>query len=109
MYRVYDEDDALLYVGVTRWVPGRMAQHQQQSPWFFRAARVEWDAWPSRFSALGEESRLIRDLLPLYNRAGTTGVAPIPLRPVPWNELPPAEKARQATVAHRRLALGDRI
>jgi hypothetical protein len=40
LYRFYDGDGALLYIGITNSVPRRLGQHQAHKPWWGDAARV---------------------------------------------------------------------
>lgn len=67
LYRFYDADDQLLYVGISLNVFRRMAQHSERKTWWTAVARstVEWH--PTREAALEAERIAIRDEKPLHN------------------------------------------
>ncbi|SES04203.1 GIY-YIG nuclease family protein [Streptomyces qinglanensis] len=71
LYRFYDGDDALLYVGITHNVEQRFAAHAVKAPWWHEAARqtVEW--YDSRAAALAAELHAIRAERPRHNIAGS--------------------------------------
>lgn len=54
VYRCYDADGALLYIGVTTDVKRRMQLHasNKRSPWVARVARVEHEWYEDRVDAL---------------------------------------------------------
>jgi predicted GIY-YIG superfamily endonuclease len=69
LYRWFDADDALLYVGITRALRARTKEHQESQPWWraVRRAEVEW--FPTREEARYAEIRAIRFEEPLHNSA----------------------------------------
>lgn len=71
LYRLYDEADVLLYVGVTDNLHSRMQMHGSSSPWFGDVARTETDEHASRAGALAAEAQAIANDRPLHNRRGT--------------------------------------
>ena len=73
VYRIYDSDGSLLYVGMGRNPMGRWSSHAEQHQWWQRAAsfRVEWFA--TRKEAAREELNAIRAEDPecnIYARPG---------------------------------------
>lgn len=70
IYRLFDTDDVLLYVGVTGNLRERLGNHSRTQRWWPEVARkaVEW--YPTRTEAEDAEKRAIREERPLYNRAG---------------------------------------
>lgn len=70
IYRLFDTDDVLLYVGVTGSLRERLGNHSRTQRWWPEVARkaVEW--YPTRTEAEDAEKRAIREERPLYNRAG---------------------------------------
>ncbi|RCK68312.1 hypothetical protein DT076_16835 [Desertihabitans brevis] len=68
VYRVYDADDRLLYVGRTRAPRRRRWQHEQRSPWIEQAHRCVLRGPFDAFDAGEVEQELIACLLPLHNR-----------------------------------------
>lgn len=114
LYRLYDADGALLYVGVTGDLRTRFAQHAAGKPWWPEVARktVEWHE--TRIAALGAEAAAMENERPRYNiletstraRAGKPGDRHrTPL--VGWR--PPAELADWARAESEREGrrLGD--
>ncbi len=67
VYRAYDAEGRLLYVGISDTFYARMGQHQASSPWWKHAVRLETEQFATRSKAMVEEARLIRTLAPAYN------------------------------------------
>lgn len=67
LYRLYDCDDQLLYVGIAYHPPKRFAEHEGDKPWWPQVARrdIEWIA--SRAEAEGAERCAIAAEAPRYN------------------------------------------
>lgn len=68
VYRLYDRDDALLYVGCTRDVEERMSQHKWTAPWIAEVDRCESDSYPTKAEALAVERAAIISLRPRHNQ-----------------------------------------
>jgi predicted GIY-YIG superfamily endonuclease len=66
LYRWYDENDALLYVGVSTNVARRAGQHEDKE-WWHRVARSTVEQFDSRGAALDAEATAIQVERPLYN------------------------------------------
>lgn len=67
IYRAYDEQDRLLYVGMTSSLRARFRQHFAESAWISSMGRLEFETGYTEEEARVEEERLIRELRPLYN------------------------------------------
>ncbi|MGW3196290.1 GIY-YIG nuclease family protein [Streptomyces sp. NPDC001118] len=67
LYRLYDADDRLLYVGIAKDVRKRWQAHEQTKPWWHlvTANRVEW--LPTRQQARAAELVAMESESPLYN------------------------------------------
>ena len=70
LYRMYDEDGALLYVGISFSAASRAAQHRKAQPWWPQMSRIDVEQFDSRDEALVAETTAIREEIPLYNVAG---------------------------------------
>jgi predicted GIY-YIG superfamily endonuclease len=70
VYRLFDAEDRLLYVGSTKCVERRLGQHRSAQPWFGDVTRTEVEEFPSCEAALEGELEAIRQELPLHNRRG---------------------------------------
>jgi len=70
LYRLYDADGVLLYVGVTGNLKGRLATHAESKPWWPKVKRktVEWHE--TRRSADRAEVQAIRSENPVHNIHG---------------------------------------
>jgi hypothetical protein len=80
VYRFYDDEEQLLYVGCTNNVGRRMAEHFppqcQPGGWHAEVARVEMSTpCPDRRSAVEAESRAILIEGPLYNDLDVVPIA----------------------------------
>lgn len=68
LYRLFDEDDRLLYVGITVMPGTRFNQHRREKWWFEDVTRWELETHPDQRSARNAERFAIADEGPLYNK-----------------------------------------
>jgi excinuclease UvrABC nuclease subunit len=66
LYRHYDKDDVLLYVGISLSAVARLSQHKD-SRWFSKIARVEIEQCETREYASWLEYQAFEREKPLYN------------------------------------------
>jgi predicted GIY-YIG superfamily endonuclease len=105
LYRLFDANDQLLYVGVARNPDVRWATHSQSKPWWSSVERraVEWH--DDRASAERAELAAIRMEKPLHNVVGTpastvsavggkTPTRPIRVGLTTWSSFGAAAKAQ---------------
>jgi hypothetical protein len=69
LYRHFDQDGALLYVGISLNAVSCLSAHRR-SPWSNRIARIEVESHPTREAALAAELAAIRNEKPLHNIVG---------------------------------------
>lgn len=76
LYRHFDSDGRLLYVGISLSAVSRLRQHATSSHWFKEIARVEIEKLPSREAALNAERHAIHNEKPIHNlmRPGVAAV-----------------------------------
>ena len=67
LYRHFDKDGVLLYVGISLSAVARLSQHKD-SAWFKEIKKVEIEHYPTRGEALGMEALAIRNENPKYNK-----------------------------------------
>lgn len=67
LYHYYDDQDVLLYVGITANMFTRTNSHETDSTWMDFAARSTIEHFPDRESALEAEKGAIRHHRPLFN------------------------------------------
>ena len=70
LYRHWDAEDRLLYVGISLSAVARFQQHKQSAGWFADVAKITIENFPTRELALAAEGKCIRKEKPLYNKAG---------------------------------------
>lgn len=70
VYRLFNFDGALLYVGISDNPKRRFAQHARDKGWWYLAVRWEVEWYQDRNAALAEEARAIREEVPAYNLDG---------------------------------------
>lgn len=68
LYRFYDEDGVLLYVGVTNSIENRFRWHAANQPWWPEVADCRPAFYPNRASVERAEYDAIRYERPRYNR-----------------------------------------
>jgi excinuclease UvrABC nuclease subunit len=69
LYRFYDANDDLLYVGITKFFEPRLKQHYKNAEWFFDTAFVRLEHFATRQEVEVAESYAIKHENPRYNIA----------------------------------------
>lgn len=69
VYRLFDADGTLLYVGVANDPPMRLESHSRIKKWWAQVKRHELEWHSDRAAALRAEAAAIHDENPLYNIA----------------------------------------
>jgi len=67
LYRHYDKDDNLLYVGISLSAYTRLSQHKSNSEWAATAVKMTTEPFNSRVDALEAEKKAIINEKPLFN------------------------------------------
>lgn len=67
LYRHYDKDGVLLYVGISLSSTYRFSQHKTNSEWFKLVTRIEIERFKTRKEAVKAEEQAIKDEHPKYN------------------------------------------
>lgn len=67
LYRYWDANDRLLYVGISYCWAARAMQHKERSPWWDAVARIKVEWFSSRAAANEAETRAIQSERPLHN------------------------------------------
>jgi predicted DNA-binding transcriptional regulator AlpA/predicted GIY-YIG superfamily endonuclease len=70
LYRHFDREGRLLYVGISMNVFARLAQHRRESHWYSQITRVEIEHFDSREEVLAAEGEAIRGEKPLHDVVG---------------------------------------
>lgn len=76
LYRHFDKDEALLYVGLTRNILARTGAHSHLKDWFDRVTKITIERYETRQDGLQAERDAIQAENPVFNIAGRTD--PIP-------------------------------
>jgi hypothetical protein len=69
LYRLFDADDRLLYLGIAKLPEFRWARHAHVQPWWHLVARKTVVWYPSRGEAAIAEEELTATEKPLYDRS----------------------------------------
>jgi hypothetical protein len=69
LYRHYDANGALLYVGISASTMARLRQHKQEAEWFDQVAWIRIQRFASRWKASLAEQEAIHKERPRYNKA----------------------------------------
>lgn len=67
LYRFYDVEGRLLYVGVTSVGPSRWSDHELHKVWWVRVVRTTVEHYPDRATALAAEQAAILAEQPIHN------------------------------------------
>jgi len=88
LYRHFDKDDVLLYVGISLSTIQRLSQHKRTAHWFDKVTRVSVEKYATREEALFKERETIRLEKPLYNIVHNLVPQYVNVEPVELSELP---------------------
>jgi len=67
LYRFFDDKDQLLYIGISKTVLARMAQHFQTKDWIPDTGYLKWTSYDQRWQAETAERRAIIAEKPIWN------------------------------------------
>jgi predicted GIY-YIG superfamily endonuclease len=67
LYRHFDKDGKLLYVGISLNHMARLQQHKEASKWFDQIANVKVEQFATRMEAMLAETKAINEENPIYN------------------------------------------
>lgn len=67
LYRFYDADGVLLYIGITASVPTRLTRHRDNKPWWTHVTRIDIEHHPDRDTVLAAEKAAIKAERPRWN------------------------------------------
>lgn len=81
LYRLFDDEGDLLYVGIAGNPGRRFEQHRSDKPWWGEVSGLTLEHHPDRAAALAAELKAIRSENPRHNIAGRNGNGP-PLQTV---------------------------
>ncbi|WP_405531523.1 GIY-YIG nuclease family protein [Streptomyces avidinii] len=70
LYRIFDAEDRLLYVGISGYPVTRLDAHRRGAPWRAEIARHAVEEFPTRQQAAFAESEAINIERPRYNKQG---------------------------------------
>lgn len=72
LYRIFDSEAVLLYVGSTMNISARITAHVAQQTWAHKIATITVEHFGTKSDALEAEGRAIYFEKPIYNRVVTT-------------------------------------
>lgn len=67
LYRMYDQDGGLVYVGISVSLPARLIQHRQSQPWWSDITSISVQHFPTIREARDAERVAIAEERPRYN------------------------------------------
>jgi predicted GIY-YIG superfamily endonuclease len=82
LYRLYDANDRLLYIGITNRPEVRFRTHAANQAWWSEVVRSSLCTYATRAAAAAAEAQAIATETPLYNVLGVPGRRPRPRRHV---------------------------
>lgn len=69
VYRHFDKDGNLLYVGMSMNPFKRLGGHRFESIWFDRIVKITIERYPTKWDAITAERRAIRNENPQFNKS----------------------------------------
>lgn len=82
LYRMFDADDRLLYVGMTASVETRLPEHRRSKSWWAQVATIKLEHFDCRADVEQAETLAIRSESPLFNIAGREPEPHTPIRSI---------------------------
>ena len=79
LYRYFDEDGELLYIGITNDPGRRWSQHIATKPWARQISTIRLEAHPDRVAVLAAEREAIQSEHPRYNVVHAARLTPAPV------------------------------
>jgi predicted GIY-YIG superfamily endonuclease len=73
LYRFFDAEGRLLYVGISKFFEARLKQHYRNSNWFFESVTCTLEHYETRDQVEKAESLAIKLENPIHNKAGKPG------------------------------------
>jgi predicted GIY-YIG superfamily endonuclease len=70
LYRFFDRNNKLLYVGITNDASRRFGEHGAEKPWWNRVEEIKLERFPTRQALTAAETHAIETERPKYNIAG---------------------------------------
>ena len=70
LYRHFDSQGRLLYVGIALCASKRASEHKHRSPWFRSVSNITVEWFPTRRAALAAEKAAIAQESPMHNVSG---------------------------------------
>ena len=67
IYRAFDIDGRLLYVGISLWLINRLSGHRRSAAWFEHVATISIERHETRAAAMAAEAAAIISERPLHN------------------------------------------
>ncbi len=77
LYRFFDAQDRLLYVGISNNFFGRVGQHKTDKDWFHEIAYSTFEHFPNRGAVERAETKAILSENPLYNKLKQPDFVPV--------------------------------
>ncbi|MEU2453951.1 hypothetical protein ABZ605_28210 [Streptomyces sp. NPDC012765] len=78
VYRLWNADGELLYIGISHNPPGRYVQHERDKPWWPAVHRRQESWYDTRQEAEAAERAAIGSELPAYNATDGNGANKVP-------------------------------
>lgn len=70
LYRAFNSENELLYVGISHSVMARIGQHKSAGVWHGKCVRITLEHFPNRELARKAENKAIKKEYPIYNKQG---------------------------------------
>jgi predicted GIY-YIG superfamily endonuclease len=105
LYRLFDADGSLLYVGIS-YDPWRRIREHMDKTWWSQVAQARIEKLPSRGHAIDAEARAIRSEHPRWNVAGARTSSVVDFTPGEFAML--ADTARMFGVTRQAVDLWSR-
>jgi len=86
LYRYFDIDDRLLYVGISDKPTRRWSQHRHKKPWASQVATQQAEWFDTRVEAAARELAAIHTEKPIYNFRDTPKMFSKPFNPKPLEQ-----------------------
>lgn len=101
LYRHFDENNSLLYVGISLSTFNRLSQHKDHSEWFKKIKNVTIEHFPTREEAMAAERQAIKSENPKFNIAMRKTMAEIEKEQKEQNKITQLAMAEKSKLTKR--------
>lgn len=109
LYRYYDSNDVLLYIGISANFAVRNSAHSNSSFWFAECAKVTFEKYENQTELVAAEKLAIENEKPLHNIAHSTTAKRAPIKRCKRQPYEPSKKHVYVAECLKKYGHSDKL